>query len=197
MNLSRLSPSDFRRALLALPAMERDAWLSTALGLREIPDDSQLPRGCVPYLPAPVDALLGAVDDVPITETDVVVDVGSGVGRAAAAIQLLSGAHVMCVELQPQLLGVSRALFERLESARVTHVDGDAVEQASRLEAATVFFLYCPFSGERLSRFLEAVRPLADRRRLRFACVDVPLPEADWLEPRGSAAGSLQIYDSR
>ncbi|MCA9641906.1 MAG: hypothetical protein H6718_07920 [Polyangiaceae bacterium] len=190
------TPSAFRRALLAVPPLDRDAWLSRALGLEEIPDDGELPRGCVPYLPAPVDTVLGAVDQLAITADDVVVDVGSGVGRAAALFQLLSDAQVICVELQPQLLEASQGLFARLGKQRVSFVLGDAVEQLGALESASVLFLYCPFSGERLERFLAGLRPLAQKRELRLACVDLPLPDLPWLEalPGG---GSLQLYRSR
>ena len=188
-------PGAFRQALLAVPPLERDAWLSRLFGLEQIPDDGALPRGCVPYLPAPVDSVVRAVDELRITTDDVIVDVGSGVGRAAALFQLLSEAEVICLELQPQLVQASRELFSRLGRQRVSFVLGDAVEQLPALERGSVFFLYCPFSGERLERFLAGLRPFAEKRELRLACVDLPLPELPWLEEL-PGAGSLQLYRS-
>lgn len=183
--------------MLSLPPTERDAWVSRALELGEIPDDIPLPRGYVPYLPAPVEAILRAVDELPIGSEDVVVDVGSGVGRAAALIQSLSGARVICVELQPQLLAASRALFARLGSERVTHVLGDASEHQAALGGANVFFMYCPFSGAHVERFLSRIRPLAACRELRFACVDLSLPALGWLEELPSEPGALRLFRSR
>ena len=188
-------PGASRQALLAVPPLERDAWLSRLFGLEQIPDDGALPRGCVPYLPAPVDSVVRAVDELRITTDDVIVDVGSGVGRAAALFQLLSEAEVICLELQPQLVQASRELFSRLGRQRVSFVLGDAVEQLPALERGSVFFLYCPFSGERLERFLAGLRPFAEKRELRLACVDLPLPELPWLEEL-PGAGSLQLYRS-
>lgn len=51
------TPDLFRAALLNVPKAERDAWLDFVLGLEHLPDDGpELPRGCTPYLPCPVDA---------------------------------------------------------------------------------------------------------------------------------------------
>src|SRR5215469_14927659 len=86
-------PSMFRAALLSIPPTERDAWLDLVFGLGELPDDGpELPRDCVPYLPCPVDALLRMVEQASVRPSDVFVDVGSGVGRAAALVHLLTGA---------------------------------------------------------------------------------------------------------
>src|SRR4029078_9775031 len=95
-------PSMFRAALLRVPPTERDAWLDLVLRLGELPDDGPaLPRDCVPYLPCPVDALLRIVDQAPVRASDVFVDVGSGLGRAAALVHLLTGAATIGLEIQP------------------------------------------------------------------------------------------------
>ena len=94
----------FRAALLDVPPAERDAWLDRLLGIDGLPDDDPaLPRGCVPYLPCAVDAVLRVVDLAALTAADVVVDVGAGVGRAAALLHLLTGAAIVGIELQPAL----------------------------------------------------------------------------------------------
>jgi SAM-dependent methyltransferase len=194
-------PARFRAALTALPPLERDAWVDRALGLGAPPDDGPaLPRGCVPYLPCPVDALLRLVDHAPVRAPDVFVDVGSGVGRAAALVHLLTGARAVGVEVQPALVADARALAARLQLAGVSFVAGDAASIAGGqvLSAGTVFFLYCPFSGERLARVLAALEAEARRRAIRVGCLDVPLPPVAWLEPLPSPAwGDLSIYASR
>src|SRR3954463_7854907 len=86
----RSDPALFRAALLDVPAHARDACVDSALGLAELPPDGpELPAGCVPYLPCSVDALLRVVQHAPVRATDVFVDVGSGVGRAAVLVHLL------------------------------------------------------------------------------------------------------------
>jgi SAM-dependent methyltransferase len=189
------TPSTFRAALLEIAPQQRDAWLNLVLDLGELPEDGpELPRGCVPYLPCSVDALLRMIDGAEVRSSDVFVDVGSGVGRAAAFVHLLTGAAAIGVEIQPRLAHVSRDLASRLPVRRVSTVEGDATQVAGFISVASVFFLYCPFSGERLSRLLAALEPVARTRMLRICCVDVALPPLPWLmlEPQRSA--DLAIY---
>lgn len=192
-----LAPGEFRGALRGVPTASRDAWLDAVLGLRELPDDgADLPRGCVPYLPCPVDVLLRVVEEAPVRASDVFVDLGSGLGRAAALVHLLTGAEVIAVEVQRALVDVARALTTRLRLRRVTCIHGDASRLTPRIADGTVFFLYCPFSGERLARVLADLEDVARTRPLRICCVDLPLPPCPWLSREAASSGDLAIYRS-
>ena len=117
----------FRASIEAVPSLDRDAWLDVALGLGPPPvDGPELPPGGVPYLPCAIDSLLRFVDVAAIAPTDVVVDIGSGAGRAAVTLQLLTDAAVVGVEVQRDLVAGARALAARLDLARVTFVEADA-----------------------------------------------------------------------
>jgi len=188
----------FRASLLRVPEGERDAWLDVALGLGELPDDGpELPRGCVPYIPCSVDTLLCVVEQAPVRASDVFVDVGSGAGRASALVHLLTGAAVIGLEIQPALVRASRDLFARLCLSRVSCALGDAANLTGHAGAGTVFFLYCPFSGDRLSKLVADLEPIARTRMIRVCCVDVPLPPCPWLTLAGPAQpGALAIYRS-
>jgi SAM-dependent methyltransferase len=180
----------FRAALLDVPFDQRDAWIDRVLGLGALPDDgAELPAGCVPYLPCAVDALIEAVDRADIGPDDVFVDVGSGVGRALAVVHLLSGAAAIGIEIQQPLVAAAREVT-RAVSSRIEHVHGDAV---GAVRAGTVYFLYCPFSGERLERMLDELAAVP--RPIRVCCVDLPLPERAWLV-EVAAAGGLSVYRS-
>ena len=131
-----------RAALAAMPPFERDAWIDRALSLGVPPNDGPaLPRGCVPYLPCPVDALLRLTEHAPVRGSDMFVDIGAGAGRAAALVHLLTGASVVGLEVQPQLVSAARALAARLSLSRVTFVEGDALQLTAALASGTVFFL--------------------------------------------------------
>ena len=187
----------FRDALLGVPPSDRDAWLDEVLGLGELPDDGpELPRGCVPYLPCPVDALLRMVEEAAVRASDVVVDVGVGVGRAAALVHLLTGAAVIGVEIQRALVVATRDLVSRLGLSRVACVEGDAATLTGFITIGSVFFLYCPFGGDRLSRVLADLQSIARTRALRVCCVDLPLPPCDWLALESRLAGDLAVYRS-
>lgn len=192
-----LSPEVFRAALLAVPPVERDAWLDRALGIDGVPDDGpELPRGCVPYLPCGVDTLLRMTALAEVHASDVFVDVGAGIGRAAAFTHLVTGATAIGIEIQPALVAAAHALIARSRLAGVEVIAGDALDRTELLARGTVFFLYCPFGGEHLTRLLASLEPIARRRPIRLCCVDLPLPPCDWLVHVAAPDSDLAIYRS-
>lgn len=196
---AQVTPEHFRAALTSVPPPHRDDWLDLVFELDSVPADGpQLPRECVPYLPCAVDALLRLVDRADIRGHDVFVDVGSGVGRAAAVVHLLTGAPAIGVEIQPDLVLASKALSERLNVPRLSLVQGDAAVLTGCIMIGSVFFMYCPFSGERLERVLASLQEIARTRPIRVCCVDLPLPPCSWLQlltPRESES-DLAVYRS-
>jgi SAM-dependent methyltransferase len=190
-------PPAFRAALLNVPPADRDQWLDAVLGLDELPDDGpELPRGCVPYLPCPVDALLRMVDQAPIRASDVFVDVGSGLGRATTLVHLLTGAGAIGLEVQPALALASRGLASRLRLSRVSCVEGDATTLAGFITIGSVFFFFCPFGGDRLAKVLADLEPIARTRTLRVCSVLMSLPACSWLTLEGRHPGDLAIHRS-
>jgi hypothetical protein len=174
-------PISFRAALVDVPPNLRDEWFDRVLALGELPDDDPklLPAGCVPYLPCSVDALLRVVDGASVRATDVCVDIGAGLGRAGAFLHLATGASVIGVEIQPELVRASRDVVARLP--RVSCIGGDAADLAVHMTMGSIFFLYCPFSGERLSKVLAGLEAIARTKTIRVCCVDLPLPPCPWL----------------
>ncbi len=190
-------PAAFRAALLDVPPAHRDAWFDMVMGLGELHDDGpELPRGCVPYLPCSVNTLVRVVDKAPVGPHDVFVDIGSGVGRAAILVHLLTGASAIGIEVQPALVDEARRLAARLFLSRVPTVQGDAAQLARSMATGSVFFLYCPFGGERLERLLDDLEPFARTRDLKVCSVDLPLPARAWLAPEPGHEGDLTIYRS-
>lgn len=191
------TPAVFRAALLEVPPAERDAWVDVVLGLDAIPDDGpELPRGCVPYVPCGVDVLLRVVEHAGVGVSDVFVDIGAGVGRAAALVHLLTGASAIGLEIQPGLVRVSRDLTARLGLRCVTAIEGDAAALIGLAASGSVFFLYCPFSGERLAKVLDALEGIARTRQVRVCCVDLPLPPRAWLTLVSPPSEDLAVYCS-
>ncbi|MBX3184604.1 MAG: hypothetical protein KF915_18390 [Polyangiaceae bacterium] len=189
-------PSYFREALLEVPPSERDAWLDRVLGIQELPNDGpELPSGCVPYLPCPVDALLRVIDHAPMRSSDVFVDVGSGVGRAMIFAHLITGASAIGVEVQPALVQAAQELTTRLHLRRISSQAGDATQMTGPLTSHPVFFLYCPFSGSRLQAWLARLEELRTRP-FTVCTVDLPLPPQRFLTLGASPHPSVSIYRS-
>jgi hypothetical protein len=97
-------------------------------------------------------------------------------------VHLLTGAEVIGLEIQPALVEAARKLAARLNITCLAAIEGDATELIGRMHEGSVFFFYCPFSGERLDRVLAALEVLSRSRPIRLCCVDLPLPALPWLE---------------
>lgn len=181
--------------ILAIPYVDRDAWIDDALGFAvPPPDDEGLPRGAVPYLPCGVEEIVATVREVPVTPGDVLVDLGSGLGRVVILAHLLTGAPARGIEIQEHLVQAARARSAELRLSGVSFVHGNAAE--ADLDGS-IFFLYAPFNGEMLGRASQRLEEVAQRRSIVVCAVGLEFHDVPWLAPRASSARSLTIYDSR
>lgn len=172
---------------------DRDRWANQLLGLGDLPDDdTDLPRGSVPYLPSSVDVLLRTVDRARVTSRDVFVDVGSGLGRAMVLVHLMTGAAAVGLEIQAGLVGKAKRIAEQLQLAHVSTVHGNAVDLIRYMTLGSVFFFYCPFGKDDLGRAMTALEPLARVRPLRLCFVDMPAPELPWLSEEPAPPNDLR-----
>jgi SAM-dependent methyltransferase len=193
----RVTPEAFAAALAQISPSDREQWLDTLWDIDDIPpDDPDLPRGSVPYLPCAVATVLDALDQAGVTCDDVFVDVGSGVGRAALLAHLRTGAGCIGLEIQPALVRTAQARADWLRLSRMRFLQGDAADLIRFVTTGTVFFLYCPFSGDRLRRFLHGLEDVARARRIRVCCVDMPPLEAPWLARVPSTSWQVDVYQS-
>lgn len=191
------TPRTVRAALHEVPFEERDAWVDLLWDVGAIPDDDRsLPRGCVPYLPCPVASVLSAVDDARVTSADVFVDIGSGAGKTAFLVRALTGACSIGLEIQPALVQAAAARTAESKLDRLRFIETDAVDWIQPGSVGTVFFLYCPFSGQRLERVLDALECIARTRRIRVCSVDLAPFERSWLEPVPTTSADLHVYQS-
>lgn len=181
--------------LLAVPHVDRDAWVDELLGLEALPGDTtELPRGAVPYLPSSVRDILATVLEAPVRPDDDLVDLGSGLGKPLILAHLLSGARAHGVEIQAPLVESARARCAELALPAVSFAHANAAE--TELDGS-VFFLYAPFNGDMLTQVLGRLRAVARRRPIVVSAVDLELGEVSWLVPRKSSSASLFFYDSR
>jgi hypothetical protein len=180
--------------LSAVPWRERDAWVDVLLGLPEAPADVPLPPGAVPYLPAGVDEILALVREAPLGGRDLLVDLGSGLGRVVLLAHLLSGARAHGVELQAPLVEAAEGCRRGLGLAGVSFEQADAGQAAL---AGSVFFLYSPFGAPTLHRVLARLEARAQSQPLVICTVGLELPAAKWLRPRAAKQASMAFYDCR
>ncbi|MEO7730064.1 MAG: class I SAM-dependent methyltransferase [Kofleriaceae bacterium] len=192
------SPALVRSTLQGVPTEDRDAWLDLLLDVEDIRDDGpDLPRGCVPYLPCPVSIVLDVVDQAEVTSTDVFVDVGAGIGRTLFLTHLLTGAGCIGIEIQASLTKLATGRAAWLNLTRTRFLQADAIYLTPFITIGTVFFLYCPFSGQRVERFLDGLESIAQTRQIRVCCVDMAPLERPWLTRLASTSPELDLYRSR
>jgi len=193
----RVTPATFAAALSEIPPRDRDQWLDLLWDIDEIPpDDPNLPRGSVPYLPCAVETVLDALYLAGVTCHDVFVDVGSGAGRAALLAHLRTGAGCIGLEIQPVLARTAQGRADWLSLSRMRFLEGDAADMVRFITTGTVFFLYCPFSGARLRRFLDGLEDVARARPIRVCCVDMPPLDPPWLARIPSTSSRIDVYRS-
>ncbi len=149
----------------------------------------------MPYMPSAIAPVVRAVLDVPITRDDVFVDLGAGLGKAAMAVHLLTGARARGVELQPALVDAANAQAKDLALQGVEFVRADALE--ADLDDATVVFLYLPFTGDVLAGVLRRLEGVARRRQIVICSLGLDLRGANWIAERPSEEFWLSIYESR
>jgi hypothetical protein len=191
------TPDVFRAALADIPQGERDAWLDLVLGIDELPGDrAELPRGCAPYIPCSVSVLVQMIERAQVRPSDVFVDIGSGLNRPGALTHLLTGAAAIGIEIQSELVRASREIATGLNASRLSVVEGDAARLAGFISIGSVFFLYCPFTGARLTRVLDDLGLIARTRPIRVCCVDMPSLSCSWLASVSLPPGSLAVYRS-
>jgi SAM-dependent methyltransferase len=125
-----------------------------------------------PYQPAEWRALARAFPRGMVSETDVFVDLGSGMGRAVLMATQFPFRRVIGVELSPQLHQVA---VENLEQARIEKRDRveficDDVREYQVPDDVTFVFMYNPFSGEVFDGAMRQVFESYDRkpRQLRI-----------------------------
>jgi precorrin-6B methylase 2 len=148
----------------------------------------------MPYMPSAISQSVRAVLDVPITQHDVFVDLGAGLGKVTMIVHLLTGARSRGVELQSALVREASSQARELALDGVSFAEGDALE--ADVDDATVVFLYLPFTGDVLARVLQRLETVARRRQLVLCALGLDL-RADWIAARPTEEFWLTIYDTR
>lgn len=151
----------------------------------EEPNDGDIQRrsDMVFYQPTPARHIFTLIGLTDLTPTDVLIDLGSGLGHVPLLVSICTPARSMGIELEATYVERARQCAQRLNLDRVAFVQQDA--RAADLSNGTVFYLYTPFTGSILSCVLNLLRHEAATRRIRICsygpCTSV-IVEEPWLE---------------
>lgn len=159
----------------------------------------QLPAEMVSYQPTPARHIFDLVDRTQLTERDVLIDLGSGLGHVPLLASICTGTRSIGVELEAAYVKCARQSAYELNLRNVTFIHQDARE--ADLSCGTIFCLYTPFVGTILRAVLDSLRREAVNREIRVCTFGPCTPtvgEEQWLEPvKTPEAGQIAIFRSR
>ncbi len=137
----------------------------------------------VPYQPTPARHIFGLISRAALTERDVLVDLGSGLGHVSLLASICTGARGIGIEREAAYVDCARRSALGLNLINVTFIQQDA--RAADLSSGTVFYLYTPFTGTILRSVLDSLRREAESREIRIStygpCTPIVAMEP-WLE---------------
>ena len=178
----------------------RDELVSGVLQLHE-PSEPNLLRSpeMVPYQPTPVRRIRHLIASTALTEADVFVDLGSGLGHVPLLVSMMTGAQSLGIEVQAAYVASSRECAQSLHLDRARFIQQDARE--ADLSSGTVFYLYSPFNGSILTDVLSALRLESTRRSIKICslgpCTRTVANET-WLKACALPdTGRITVFDSQ
>jgi SAM-dependent methyltransferase len=150
---------------------------------------AQLEAEMVGYQPTPARRLFDWIGRATLTEWDVVMDLGSGLGHVTLLAAICAPARSVGIDVDAGYVDGARRSAKALNLSNAMFLCQDVRE--ADLSLGTVFYLYTPFVGGMLRAVLDLLRREAARRDIRVCtygpCTPVIAKER-WL----LAAGGLE-----
>lgn len=136
------------------------------------------------YQPTPVRHILDLIAVAGLAQSDVLFDIGSGLGHVPLLVSILTGIRCIGIEMNSAFVASARGCAQSLGLDHIAFINQDA--RAAGLAAGTLFYLYTPFTGTLLRSMLERLRIEAASRPIRIAtlgpCTPIVANES-WLLP--------------
>jgi hypothetical protein len=150
------------------------------------------------YQPTPARHIFHMIAVTALTPSDVLVDLGSGLGHVPLLVSMCTGASSVGIEAEASYVERARQCAQRLNLNRVAFIQQDA--RAADLSGGTVFYLYTPFTGSTLRCVLNLLRREAATRRIRICtygpCTSV-IAEEPWLVATAApATDRIAVFSS-
>jgi len=182
--LQAAGPGETANLIPGLGYDYRDEVLSDVLQLREPRERRLHPLlEMVFYQPTPVRHILRLLTATALSEADVFVDLGSGLGHVTVLASMLTGVRSIGIEVEAAYVASAQECAQGLRISRVRFICEDA--RAADLSSGTVFYLYSPFTGSILADVLERLEKASTSRRIKICALGPctrTLAKAPWLE---------------
>lgn len=123
------------------------------------------PSEMVFYQPTPARHIIDGVSRARIVPSDVVLDLGAGLGHVPILVNVLTGARTLGVDREPAYVARAMEAVRGLELRDVDMIAGDARD--ADFSEASVFYLFTPFVGTVLRDVVAKIEREARRRPVR------------------------------
>ena len=149
-----------------------DALLAGVLAIDE-PDvaDPAPPPEMVFYQPSPARHIVDGIRRASISASDIVLDLGSGLGHVPMLVHMLTGARTRGVEREAAYVDSAARAASGLSLARGDVAFTAADARDADLAGVDVFYLFTPFLGTVLRDVLAKIEAEAVRRPLRVVAL--------------------------
>ena len=183
----------------ALGFDHRDEIVTGVLQLRE-PDAPRLHSPeMVPYQPTAVRHILDLITIGELSDEDILIDLGSGLGHVPLLVTILTGIRTLGIELEPTYVATAQTAAQSLRLDRVRFLAHDA--RTADLSCGTIFYLFTPFTGSMLTDMLSALSRESEKRPIRICslgpCTQA-LEQQSWLKAAATPnPEQITRFDSR
>ncbi|WP_141452660.1 hypothetical protein [Pseudoxanthomonas sp. z9] len=157
-------------------------------------DIGELLPDMVFYQPTPARHLLALLRRLDLRESDVLIDLGSGLGHLPLLTAILTPARAIGIEVEAAYVANARRSADTLALDRIRFLAGDV--RTADLSTGTVFYLYSPFGGAMLGEVLALLEQMARARPLRLATLGPctrDMAAVGWLHTRDAVRGDVPV----
>lgn len=193
----RYSRDDLRADLSAMPEYLWDPWVRQLFDVELAPLRAKaLGPEMVDNVPTNVRTIWDVAER--LGEQAVVYDIGAGAGTVVLLLALMSGRPVRGVEVDKNYADFAAERCKRwgLKNAEIAHADACTVDYGE----GTDFYLYDPFRGQMLERFVQTLRPVAQDHVIQvfaFGACHKGLEAVPWLQCMETTPTSVRVFRSK
>jgi hypothetical protein len=178
----------------------RDEVVSGVLQLREPSKPRLHPRPeMMFYQPTPVRHILNLIMAGALSEDEVFVDLGSGLGHVALLASMLTGVQSLGIEVEAAYVASAQECAQSLRVSRVRFIQEDA--RTADLSSGSVFYLYSPFTGSILADVLDRLHTESKNRPIRICTLGpctCTFAKESWLKPMAVPdPGQITVFQRR
>ena len=196
-------PSTQKESGSPLPGLGFDTRDELASGILELREPSESnhrrSREMAPYQPTPVRHILHLIAADVLSQDDILVDLGSGLGHVPLLVSMLTGVRSLGIEVQPDYVASAQESARSLHLSRVGFLSGDA--RTADLSCGTVFYLYSPFAGSILTEVLRTLRRRSTHRSIKICSLGpctFTIANETWLTARTPPdTGRITVFEPR